>query len=219
MRENQPKHRQERRLERKLVRKTASRAGLPSVLIVCEGRETEPNYIRGLCAKLKINMAAVSIRRGSSKTDAAALVRLARNMFEADRDYDRVFVVCDDDGSDLGHARVLAAKKLRPIDKQLLTIDLIVSTPSFEYWLLLHFEYSARPFASAAEVTRELRRHVTDYDKADLAIFGKVASGVEIAVERVGQLKRDLEISGSARPNTDMHTLVEQLSSMTTKNS
>jgi hypothetical protein len=49
MRDNQPKIRQMRKERRRLARQKASRAGMPSILIVCEGRETEPNYIAGFC--------------------------------------------------------------------------------------------------------------------------------------------------------------------------
>ena len=63
MRDNQPKHRQMRKEQRRLDRKKASRQGLPAVLIICEGRETEPNYIDGLRDFLRINAAAVHVVR------------------------------------------------------------------------------------------------------------------------------------------------------------
>ena len=57
MRDNQPKHRQMRKEQRRLARQKASREGLPAILVVCEGRETEPNYVDGLRAHLRINAA------------------------------------------------------------------------------------------------------------------------------------------------------------------
>ena len=214
MRDNQPKHRQKRHRERKLQRQKASRLGLPSVLIVCEGRQTEPNYIRGLCAKLRINLAAVHIRSCGSETDALALVRLARTIFETDRDYDHVFVVCDDDGTDLGKARALSAQKLRRLDRKLTEIELIVSRPSFEFWLLLHFEYCARPLATAAEATSELKRYLTGYDKSDTNLFEQVSSGVELAVVRTAQLKQELRETDADKPDTDMPRLCQLLVTM-----
>lgn len=191
MRDNQPKHRQMRREQRRLDRRKASRRGLPSLLIVCEGRETEANYIAGLCEHLNVNLAAVRIVRGDTATDPASLVRRAQRIFDVDRDFDRVFVVCDDDGRDFLRARQLARKRLKKLDGMFLTTELIVSRPCFEFWLLLHFEYSTRSFASASEVMKNLRAHLTTYHKADRDIFQQVAAGLARASERAGQLRRD----------------------------
>ena len=90
MRDNQPKHRQMRKEQRRLARRKASLEGLPSMLVVCEGRETEPNYIDGLREHLRINAAAVHIEHGDSVTDPVGLVRKAQKHFKGDRDYDFV---------------------------------------------------------------------------------------------------------------------------------
>jgi hypothetical protein len=211
MADNQPKHRQEQKRNRKLARSRASRAGLPWVLIVCEGRETEPNYLRGFCDAMGVNMAAVDLRAGEQATDATALVRRARKLFSADRDYERVFVVCDGDGSSLADATKLVAMPLKNSSGQRFRVELIVSSPSFEYWLLLHFEYSARPYRTAAEVTTDLRRHLTTYDKADRRIFEQVAHGLDRAMDHTGRLRRDLAATGAMVPDTNVNVLVEQL--------
>jgi hypothetical protein len=112
MRDNQPKHRQMRREQRKLARLKGAREGLPAVLIVCEGRETEPNYIEGLCEHLGANSAAITVIRGESVTDPVGLVRRAQRRFKADGGYDLVYVVCDGDVPRLTEARELAQKTL-----------------------------------------------------------------------------------------------------------
>jgi hypothetical protein len=214
MRENQPKYRQMRKEQRRLARQKASRVGMPSILIVCEGRETEPNYIAGLCDAKRVNMAAVKIRSGDSATDAAALVRKARKIYEADREFDRVFVVFDDDGSSMERARQLAQRPLRRSDSKVVRVELIASRPSFEFWLLLHFEYSARPYKAGAEAMADLRRHLTNYNKADPEIFGAVALGLDQAMLRAEQLKREFAATGASVPGTDFPQLVQQLLSM-----
>ena len=214
MRDNQPKIRQMLKEQRKLARQKASRAGMPSILIVCEGRETEPNYIAGLCDAKRVNLAAVKIRPGDSATDAGMLVLKARKIFDGDREYDRVFVVCDDDGSSMERARQLAQRPLRRSDGKIIRVELIVSRPSFEFWLLLHFEYSARPYRSGAEAMADLRRHLTNYDKADPEIFYAVALGLDQAMQRAEQLKRELASTGATVPDTEFPQLVQQLLSM-----
>jgi len=214
MRDNQPKHRQLRAEQRQLARRKASRAGLPAVLIFCEGRKTEPQYIRGLCEARRINLANVRVIFGDHETDAASLVRKAQALFKADNDYDRVFVICDDDRAPLDRARKEARARLKNANGNMLVVELIATRPCFEYWLLLHFEYSARAYGNAAEVIRDLCRHLPDYEKADRLIFAKVGAGLDTARAHAVRLKRDLAASGATSPNTDMGSLVDQLLSM-----
>jgi hypothetical protein len=211
VRDNQPKHRQSLGQGRRLARKKATRAGLPAILIVCEGKQTEPNYLRGLCEMYGINRANVILIPGDGETSARQLVQKARRRFQIDRDFDAVFVVCDCDGEDLIEVRRQAAKPIKNVSGQTLTIRLIASSPCFEFWLLLHFEYLARPFPSAASVIDILERHLTDYDKADRLIFPKVRSGLERALVNARRLKTELAEVGAQTPDTDMAELIEML--------
>ncbi len=214
MRDNQPKHRQMRKEQRRLARQKASRDGLPAILVVCEGRETEPNYIDGLRDHLRINAAAVHVEPGDSVTDPVGLVRKAQKLFKGDRDYDLVYVVCDGDSQHIAAARELAAQQLRNSAGAVTRVQVLASCPSIEFWLLLHFEYSARGFITADEVQQVLRAHLPDYRKNDRDIFRKAAAGLEQACQRVQQLKAHLRNNGGFAPNTDMHLLVEQFRRM-----
>ena len=214
MRDNQPKYRQMRKEQRRLARQKASRAGLPSILIVCEGRETEPNYIDGLRDHLRVNAAAVRIETGDSTTDPVGLVRKAQQRYRSDRDYDLVYVVCDGDSNKLEAARALAARPLRNAAGDTTRVQIMASCPSTEFWLLLHFEYSARPFQSAAEVQNSLRAHLPDYRKNNRDIFRKTAAGLDMACQRAQQLKAELRANGGIAPDTDMHLLVDQFRQM-----
>lgn len=214
MRDNQPKHRQMRKEQRRLARQKASRGGLPTILVVCEGRETEPNYIDGLRTHLRINVAAVHIEAGDSVTDPVGLVRKAQRLFKGDRDYDLVYVVCDGNPGHLAAARALAARPLRNAAGATTRVQIIASCPSIEFWLLLHFEYSARPYRDAVEVQQALRAHLPDYRKNDRDIFRKSAAGLDRACQRVQQLKAELRTTGGTDPDTDMPLLVEQFRRM-----
>jgi hypothetical protein len=214
VRDNQPKHRQRRRKQRRIARRKASRASLPAILIICEGQETEPNYLGGYCDAHGINRANVTIVPGDGDTDAVRLVRKAHRRFAVDRDFDAVFVVCDCAGEELINARALAAKSLMNASRQTISVKLVVSNPCFEYWLLLHFEYLAPAFLTPAEVLNLLRRHVTDYHKADRSIFAKVGIGLERALGNTVRLKAELAAVGAQSPDTDMPDLIETLNSL-----
>jgi hypothetical protein len=183
---------------------------LPFLLIVCEGEETEPNYLRGMCEARRINLAGVDIKPGTGETDARSLVNKAIKLFKT-KDYDRVFVVLDDDGQPLEEARHLAGKPLKTANGDKIQIELISSRPSFEFWLLLHFEYSSRPYTSAEAVIDHLLAHLTDYHKASRRIFQQVERGLENSLANAERLKRELAASGGGNPNTDVHTLVVEL--------
>lgn len=213
MRENHPKQRQLRRAAHKIAREKATRQGLPSLLIVCEGRETEPNYILGLCAHLEVNMAAVRVVNGGNKTNPIDLVRKARQLFTDDGGYDLVYVVCDGDVAGLAEARLLAQKPLRNATRQTTTVQVIANQPSIEFWLLLHFEYSSGA-CSAAEAQTRLRSHLTGYHKAERKIFEMAAAGLDMACQNAARLKAEHAASGAVTPDTDMAILVERLREM-----
>lgn len=186
---------------------------MPAVLIVCEGNETEPNYIRGLCEANRVNTAAVELRRGDGATDPVSLVRRARQIFEHDPSFDRVFVVCDGDGN-IEEARKLTVQRLRCKGRPPVTIELVLSRPSIEFWLLLHFEYSSRSYPTAADAIDDLKGFLPTYEKADRRIFEQVAHGLQRAIDNAARLKRDLSATGSISPDTDMALLAGMLLSM-----
>jgi hypothetical protein len=214
MRDGQPKHRQMRAERRTLARRKASRAELPAILVICEGRKTEPHYIRGLCEAKRINLANVNVIAGDHETDGMSLVRKAQAHFRADNDYDAVFVVCDDDGAPLDRARQLAQTRMENSEGAAISVEVIATRPCFEFWLLLHFEYTTRAYEGASEVIRDLRRHLPDYQKADRLIFSKVSAGLDMARDRAIRLERDIAASGATSPLTDMEQLIRQLLSV-----
>jgi hypothetical protein len=219
VRENHPKQRQLRREGRRLRRHKATRAGLPAILIVCEGRETEPNYLYGLCDARGINRANVTVVAGDGDTDALRLVKKAQKRFAVDRDFDAVFVVCDCAGEELANAIALAGKPMKNASGNILSVTLVVSRPCFEIWLLLHFEYVARPLSSAADAIDLLRRHLTDYSKADRQIFAKVGAGLDRAIDHALRLKSELAAVGAQSPGSDMPALIEALDALRRRHS
>lgn len=184
-------------------------------MIVCEGRETEPNYIAGLMEHLRVNAAAVRIAHGDNRTDPVSLVRTAQKKFKEDGGFDLVYVVCDGDTPRLAQARREAGKLISNRARQKTTVQLVANCPSIEFWLLLHFEYTAREFQTSEEVQRELEAHLPDYQKNDRGIFVKVRAGLDRACGHAARLKTDLQATGASRPDTDFLSLVEQLKKMT----
>ena len=92
-RANQPKDRQRQRLERKIGR----RAPYDRLLIVCEGKETEPNYfneIRKLYRLPSANVLAVPSKYG---TQPQKVVNYAYDYCREHNKWEKVFCVFDRD--------------------------------------------------------------------------------------------------------------------------
>ena len=186
-----------------------AKAGEKTVLIVTEGSETEPNYFRGLVRHL--GLAGVDIWH-PEKTDPEGLVeeacakrkeRFSHPMYDS---YDEVWVVCDGEGPHHSYRKKLPAarQKARAND-----IQLAVSLPSFEFWLLLHYVYTTKDFPSAKAVTDYLKGkgRMPNYEKNlqfDPAIFAKTST----ALTNAERLRSETAIR---EPATDVDKLVVSL--------
>ena len=217
MRENHPRERQLAKERNKLARRKASRANLPTALIVCEGKKTEPAYLRGLLEQLRVNPANAQIVEGISDTDAVSVVKRAKQLFEASPDFDHVLVVLDAEQNNLPPALKLASVQLRRADRQKISIQPIITNPCFEFWLLLHFTFTTKAYRNFTDLRDDLLAYLPNYQKADRNIFTLCAHGLDAALANAIKLKAALKSSNADCPDTDMHVLVKLLQSMIRK--
>jgi len=89
-----------------------------------------------------------------------------------------------------------------------------VSVPAFEYYLLLHFEYTTSPCTSAQALSR-LKKHIRGYAKGKKDIFTVVRDKLETAKDRARQSLTTARKIDSDNPLTEAHELVEFMQSMT----
>jgi RloB-like protein len=134
-------------------------------LIYCEGAETEPSYISGLVRSLRSRL--VEVRIGNQQGDPKSLVELAKDQRDkanrtAKREkdgslaYDEVWCVFDVDE----HERLPDAIQLATA----CGINLAISNPCFELWILLHFR-DQWAHISVDESLRAVKRFIRAYDK------------------------------------------------------
>jgi hypothetical protein len=112
--------------------------------------------------------------------------------------YDQVWCVIDKDEFDLGVAVAEAAGE---------DIQLAVSVPSFEFWLLLHHKDCGAPLSPKQALDR-LRQQVPAYDKARLN-FGDFANGLDAATGRARQLTTEGPVGDN--PSSGMWRLVDTI--------
>lgn len=197
--------------ERTLTRRSPSRDPLPLILVVCEGKVTEPEYLDAF--RIAHGANTVRVRVESPGGDPRALVeRAVRLRDEADREarrardqnlrYDEVWCVFDvDQHQRLEDARTEAERS---------RVRLAVSNPCFELWLLLHFAEQAAHLSSRQARDR-LRKHLPSYDKH--VSFADASGGYGEAVRRAQALDVRHTAAGSpgGNPSTGVHRLTERI--------
>jgi RloB-like protein len=127
-----------------LLRRTdGSRTERPSFLILCEGK-TEKGYFTGM-----------RTRRGpqidvDDHGDHVALVQEAVRRRRESEEYTAVWCVLDTELDFALTARIVEAAEGSDI-------ELALSTPCFEVWLILHHDDHTAPFQSAEKAKKKLK--------------------------------------------------------------
>jgi hypothetical protein len=201
-----------RNRDRKKGRRPPFRDPKPCILVVCEGRATEPEYFKGF-AKACRNP-RVTVRIAPEHGVPRTIVEAARdrkdeaeNRAERENDdnlaYDSVWGVFDiDDHPNVGEAKKMARDN---------NISLAISNPCFELWLLLHFRES--PGMQHRDKIREkLKRHLPDYDKH--IDYASCCEGHGQAATRARRMDEDAERAGEPHrnPTTGVYKLTESIS-------
>ena len=220
-RDNPPKERQQTQLERKRGR----RASYDRVLIVSEGSKTEPNYFREIRAAHRLHTANVEVQPSNLGTAPIQVVKYAQALFENGdrhkniqrRAFEKVYAVFDRDNHDsyldaLNLAASLDGKLMNDI-KQPVVFQAIASVPSFELWLLLHFEDIQSPLHRDV-VMRRLKLHISGYDKGAGNAFSVTRKHVAIATERAERLAAQFSARTDPEPFTAIVELVRLLTTL-----
>lgn len=217
-RDNSPKQRQRQQLERKLNR----RASYDRILIVSEGTKTEPNYFKEIRAEYRLHSANVEVQPGVLGTQPIQVVDYARELFEnGDRHkairarvFEQVYAVFDRDDHPTFHEALARARaldgKLRNDLKRPVKFTAIPSRPSFEFWLLLHFE-DIHHLLHRDEVMRRLKHYLPDYAKGSGKAFADTRATISTASDRARILAQNGDPADDTVPYTGIVDLVELL--------
>ena len=158
-----------------MSRKHAGRGRPPRLrtLIVCEGEKTEPYYLNEFKRLDDVRRwRDVKIVAGRGGLRQQVVERAVKE--QSRREYDEVFCVLDTEAQDSPEA---VDDLRRSIERaELEDIRLVLSNPSFEVWLIAHFERTSRRFSGGADAVRCVddwfrRRFARSYDKADRTLF------------------------------------------------
>ncbi|HUU39517.1 MAG TPA: RloB family protein [Desulfatiglandales bacterium] len=206
-------HKRKERKAELLRRRRAMKAPYDVILIVCEGGKTEPNYFTELKKAFRLSNANVRIcGRGS---DPLSVVNFAIETFRGEPEFDRVYCVFDRDRHGTYPAALDRVRQTRLGKRS--KIFAISSVPCFEFWLLLHFTYTTRPFNAPANdsicagVIDKLKKYLPAYRKNDQDIFNKIQDKLDDAITNARRVEEFHKTSGTDNPSTLVHSLVEYL--------
>ena len=220
-------HKRKAKKQQDTARRSANRKPYDNILIVCEGEKTEPYYFEEMRVYLDLDSANIEID-GSCDSSPKSVVKHAQNLFNKERvnsgNYDRVFCVFDRDQHETFDYALneinsinLALKKESYSKKDVFTA--IRSIPAFEYWFLLHFTPSTKPYSPLGaksvgeQVIDDLKVYLPDYDKKQKGIYkytvdNKLIDGAKAHSNRIFENSKN---TGDVNPSTNVHNLVEYL--------
>lgn len=189
-------------------------------LIVTEGEKTEPNYIKALRDRLQLNAAEVEIVHPKG-TDPKTLTMRAVELRDARTKavkkglaiaYDEVWVVFD---LETPHDERRTLAGLAMAMKEARGIRFAVSDPCFEFWLLLHGEYTTSPFADCDSVVKRLEKHWPAYSKGQPPAQAFLEK-LPIAVTNAHRCRAHHQATGNTdNPSTQVDILAKSLNSAT----
>lgn len=181
------------------------------VLIVCEDAKSSPSYFGRMRSQLDLSSVEVEVYGKECGIAPINVVDHAINRKKQARispirdDYDEIFCIIDVDTH-----RTLADAQCKARDNKL---SVILSNPCFEYWYILHFRRTGKPYHSSREAVSDLRSDVSDYDKGNMAIFEVIYPHTNEAIKRSRDILRtqyhDEEDLTNCNPSTHVHRVVE----------
>lgn len=190
------------------------------LLIITEGEKTEPNYLNALCDPFHLAAADIKIVHPEG-TDPLTLTRKAIALRDQRRrtakksdlvEYDEVWVLFDLEKPNDERRRLAKEAMALPEAKGL---QFALSDSCFEYWLLLHEEYTTALFSNCDSATKRLRKHWSNYTKGQkisLEVLDKVPTAVTHAM-RCREYHRNATTSGN--PSTDVDLIVRSMNGAT----
>lgn len=177
-------------------KKSGTRSVNKRLYIVCEGEVTEYNYFNkyiddcNICGKL-VDIEVLETKKNTGKE----LINLLKEIRNAPTD--ELWAVFDRNGY-TKHPETFNKAKANKI-------RIAFSSISFEYWILLHFEYTTRAFGKAEEIIKHLKSSgYIDYNKSDKNIYNKLKDNIPAAV---GRAKKVRNYQHEAYPNAKIYEM------------
>ncbi len=196
--------------ERSLSRSKPKRQPGCRYIIFCEGKITEPQYLRDFAKAHRnelVRVIPVGVGKDPSKVLEDAISRKGVEHAKAKtsgNSFDTTFsiwcIVDTDDHQKLNSSRQQAKKA---------GIGFCISNPCFELWVLLH-KQDHRAYISSADVQNQLNKALPSYrhSKKPIIPYAEIHHFYSCAHQRAVALK---STNSSDNPSTDIYRLLEKI--------
>lgn len=181
-------------------------------LIVCEGSSTEPQYFNELKRKLRLSSVQIDVVASRGESEPINIVERAiskkREGARQGVPYSNIWCVMDVEVPARHESLEKAMVKAK--DNK---VEIILSNPFFEYWLLLHFEKILTPFNEDKELHSALKVIHQTYKKTWIG-FDILYPHTETAIKHSEEVLKETGCTEDLRdynPSTHVHRLVEHL--------
>jgi len=178
----------------------------PKVLVICEDSKSGKRYLEDASKHFRVNILVEITHCGN--TDPKGIVTEA---ISRQGKFDHVFCAIDRDT----HKNFDEALNLAKNSKK---VEVIVSFPCFEFWLLLHFGYNRKPYAAAGKnsaadlLIKALRIYpgLEKYDKGeDMGVFQLLLSRLAETRRIAPKVLAEAIASEQMNPSTRLHKLLD----------
>lgn len=159
---------------------------------MCEG-ETEVRYFSAIGAECRFNDKIITAICAGSRTDPKQLVETAVSRL-AHEEYERVYCVFDrDEHGRFAEAIALADRyngQFETSDGDKVLMKAIPSNPSFELWLLLHYQriHADHPI-HRDDAERKVKEYLSSFRKGYANIYPATKQHMQKALERSQMLE------------------------------
>lgn len=168
------------------------------ILIVCEGEKTEINYLKQLKDFFRLNNVAIDILSSKNPSPLQVVEFAQKN----NKRYDKVYCVFDKDTHSTFDEALQKCKKYN--------FEAIVSNPCFEFWILLHFACTTKPFGTNSPcselINNDLKKYIKDYTK-NYNFANIIRQNLDIAIVNVQKANKEAEKNNYGSPYTFMDKL------------
>ncbi len=212
-------HRRKAKQIRELARNKAKRNSYAKILIVCEGSKTEPNYFNELKDHLVLCSTNIIIT-GDCGSNPMSVFSHGLDEYKIKNNFgdpfDKVFFVFDKDTHPDYQETINTIKSAKPKN----TFIPITSVPCFEYWILLHFVYTTKPYKNVGdnsccdELINELQKYLSNYKKGDRSVFKLILPSLSQAKIYAAKAMHESGQNNNDNPSTKVYELVEYLESI-----
>ena len=181
------------------------------IIIGCEGKnKTEETYFRNFNSRKCI----IKFSKGNS-TDPVGIVNELIKFIDTEigrEENDKYYAVFDTDVNKNLQNQIDKAKKIAEKNG----VEIITSTPTFEFWYILHFLFTTKIYNSSKDVIEDLLNKVSGYTK-NMNLYPIIKENTKFAIENAKKVKKYHTDLGQAvdnencNPYTGVYKVVEEL--------